>query len=60
LLILALVVDSQLERVVPRFLPFSTLGRLPMHPVLVKWYLRIPLFWLIFGKQYFIVASKKG
>jgi 2-polyprenyl-3-methyl-5-hydroxy-6-metoxy-1,4-benzoquinol methylase len=39
------------ERLITRFLPYSTLGRLPQHPVLVRWYLHLPLAWRILGKQ---------
>ena len=42
----------------PRFLPFTTKGRLSKFTFLLKIYLRIPLLWKIFGKQAFLVAEK--
>lgn len=39
------------ELVIRRFLPYSTLGRLPQHHLLVRAYLRLPLAWLLLGKQ---------
>ena len=48
----------RLEEVRPRFLPYTTKSALPMHPVLVRLYLRLqPLHWLL-GKQMFLVAVK--
>jgi len=44
---------------IKRFLPFSTQGALPTHPMLVKLYLSFPIFWPILGKQFFIIAQKK-
>ena len=41
-----------------RFLPFTTKGKLPTHPRLVEMYLKLPLAWKLFGKQFFIVAEK--
>lgn len=41
-----------------KFLPYTTQGALPTHPWLVKLYIRIPLAWKIFGRQFFIVAQK--
>lgn len=48
-----------IELCIKRFLPFSTQGALPTHPMLVKLYLLLPIFWPIFGKQFFIIAKKK-
>jgi hypothetical protein len=42
----------------PRFLPYTTKGRLPMHPLFVRLYLTFPPAFRIFGKQFFIVAQK--
>ena len=47
----------RLETCIPRFLPFTTKGRLPAAPWLVKLYLHLPLAWRIFGAQSFLVAS---
>jgi ubiquinone/menaquinone biosynthesis C-methylase UbiE len=46
------------ERVVPRFLPFSTKSRLPQWNWLVRLYLLLPIAWAVFGQQFLIVARK--
>jgi SAM-dependent methyltransferase len=50
--------DFRLERVISRFLPYTTKSRLPQLPWMVKLYLRVPLAWRILGKQSFISAIK--
>ena len=50
----------RVERVVPRFLPYTTKSRLPQHPALVRLYLRIPLAWRLLGQQTLMVASRGG
>ena len=47
-----------IKKMIPRFLPYSTKSGLPVNSFLVKWYLRLPFAWRIFGKQCFVVASK--
>lgn len=47
-----------LERVVPRFLPYSTKSHLPRADWLVASYLRLPPAWRILGKQFFVVARR--
>jgi hypothetical protein len=44
--------------VYPQFVPYSTKSRLPRAIFLIRWYLKIPLLWKIFGKQMLIVARK--
>lgn len=44
--------------VTARFLPYSTRGRLPQYGLLVRWYLRLPLLWRVFGKQTLVVAER--
>jgi SAM-dependent methyltransferase len=46
------------ERLIPRFVPFSTKSRFPQHPALVRLYLRLPWAWRLLGKQFVIVARK--
>jgi SAM-dependent methyltransferase len=41
-----------------RFLPYTTKGRLPMWPWLVRLYLALPLAHWVFGKQMLVVAEK--
>ena len=43
---------------IDKFLPYTTQGSLPTHPLLVKLYLKMPMAWRVLGKQFFIVASK--
>ena len=40
-----------------RFLPYSTKGRLPAAPALVRLYLRVPLAWRLLGKQTLYVGA---
>jgi SAM-dependent methyltransferase len=42
---------------IPRFLPYSTKGKLPSHPLLVRAYLRFPPVWRILGRQTLYVAE---
>ena len=49
-----------IEKCVSRFLPYSTQGALPTHPLLVKLYLKMPMFWPIMGKQFLIVAKNSS
>ncbi|CAN1486206.1 AdoMet_MTases domain containing protein [Microbacteriaceae bacterium] len=48
-----------LDRVIPKFLPYSVNGRLPSHPLLVRLYLWFPLAWRILGRQFLVIASKE-
>jgi SAM-dependent methyltransferase len=44
------------ERVIPRFLPYTTVGARRTPLALVSLYLRLPLAWRLFGAQFFAVA----
>jgi SAM-dependent methyltransferase len=46
----------EVEALIPRFLPYSTKGRLPRSPWLVRAYLRFPPAWWLMGKQTLLVA----
>jgi SAM-dependent methyltransferase len=48
----------QVERVVDRFLPYTMVNRRPVPPLLVELYLKAPLLWKIFGKQFLVFARK--
>ena len=48
----------RVERVVARFLPFTTRSRLPRALSLVRLYLRVPLLWRFFGGQALVVARR--
>lgn len=49
----------QTVHVIPRFLPYSTKGRLPSSAALVRAYLRVPLAWRILGGQTLYVAERE-
>ena len=44
--------------VTPRFLPYSFRGLLPPSPRLTRTYLRMPVLWRLFGKQFLEIARK--
>jgi SAM-dependent methyltransferase len=46
----------EVERVVPRFLPYSFTGRLPASARLTRAYLRTPAAWRLLGKQFLVVG----
>lgn len=51
-------VGFTLERVIPRFLPY-TMSDGRQYPLLfVRLYLRLPIAWRLFGRQFLIVATK--
>ncbi len=47
-----------LERVEPRFLPYSTKSAYPQREWLVRLYLRLPIVWRLLGRQMLLVARK--
>lgn len=47
-----------IDKLVPRFLPFTTKTWLPQHPALVRAYLAFPLAWTVLGKTFLIVGKK--
>lgn len=53
-----LIAGFALERVIGRFLPYSTKSYLPRAPLLVAGYLHCPPAWRILGRQFFIAARK--
>jgi len=48
-----------IERLIRRFLPFTTKGRLPQSLTLLRIYLSIPLLWRVFGAQSFVAARPR-
>jgi hypothetical protein len=50
----------EVERVIPRFLPFSFRGALPPSAVLTRQYLRLPLAWRLLGKQFLVIGRAAG
>jgi SAM-dependent methyltransferase len=47
------------ERLIPRFLPYTTKSRLPSWRWLVRAYLRFPLAWRLMGKQTLLIARAR-
>jgi SAM-dependent methyltransferase len=41
-----------------KFLPYTMVGRRQFYPLFIKIYLRVKLFWKIFGKQFLVIAKK--
>ena len=50
--------DLQHQLTISRFLPLSFRSQRFSHPALVKLYLAVPIFWRLFGRQFFIVATR--
>ena len=46
------------EESIPRFLPYTMVNRRHLPSILVSIYLRLPLLWKIFGKQFLVVGRK--
>jgi SAM-dependent methyltransferase len=46
------------ERMIPRFLPYTTKSRLPQRPGLVRAYLRFSPAWRLMGKQALMIARR--
>lgn len=47
-----------IDRIISKFVPFSTSSNLPQWPILVRLYLAIPFLWKLLGGQFLIVARK--
>lgn len=47
-------------RTIVRFLPYTTKGRLPPWPLLVRAYLSLPIAWRVLGKQTLFIAQRGG
>src|SRR5919197_5314671 len=48
------------RRLTVRFLPYTSKGRLPAHPLLVRAYLALRPAWLLLGKQTLYVGERPG
>ena len=48
----------KVERIVPRFLPFTMKGKKPPPAALIRAYLQLPVLWRFMGKQFLVVARK--
>jgi len=49
----------EIDRMIPRYLPYSFRGILPPSPALTRTYLKLPFAWKLLGKQ-FLVVGRKG
>jgi SAM-dependent methyltransferase len=52
------ITDLETERVIVRFLPYTTKGRLGAKPWLVRAYLAMPLAWRVLGRQTLYIARR--
>ncbi len=52
------IAGLQVERVVPRFLPFTMKGKTPPPAALIRLYLQLPVLWKLLGKQFLVIARK--
>jgi SAM-dependent methyltransferase len=50
----------QVDRVIPRFLPWSMSGRTVPPSFVIRAYLRLPMVWPLIGRQFLVVASKQA
>jgi SAM-dependent methyltransferase len=48
----------ELEKITPRYLPYSFRGVLPAWPVLTRSYLKMPFAWRLLGKQFLVIGRK--
>ena len=48
----------EIDRIIPRYLPYSFRGILPPSPQLTKLYLQTPLAWKVLGKQFLVIGRK--
>jgi len=48
----------EVERTIPRYLPYSFRGVLPPMPSLTRLYLRTPIAWRILGKQFLVIGRR--
>lgn len=48
----------EIVKIHPRFVPMSFRGNLPVNKFLVQTYLRLPVAWRFFGKQFLVFAQK--
>ena len=48
----------EIDKIYPRFLPYTTKSALPQYDLVVKLYLRVAPVWRLLGKQAFVVGQK--
>lgn len=52
------VAGFEAEKVIDRFLPFTMNNNAPTADIIIRTYLKLPIAWKIFGKQFLVVARK--
>jgi SAM-dependent methyltransferase len=52
--------DFSIDQCIPRFLPYSMSTGMKPPLCLVKYYLKLPMLWSFFGKQFLIIARKNA
>ncbi len=50
----------EVQRVIDRFLPYTMVNKRYAPAALIALYLKLPLAWRIFGKQFLVIAAKPG
>jgi SAM-dependent methyltransferase len=50
--------EFELDRVVPRFLPYTMADGRERPLILLRWYLRLPAAWPLFGRQFLVIARR--
>ncbi len=53
-------VGFKVERTIPRFLPFTMSNGRPSPSWVIRLYLALPMVWPLFGKQFLVVARRRG
>jgi len=48
----------EVVRNIPRFLPYTMNSGMPTPDIFIRAYLRLPIAWPLFGKQFFLIAEK--
>ena len=56
----SVTVGLQTEKLIARFLPYTTKSRIPQNRLLVRAYLRFPPAWFLMGRQTLLVARRPG
>ncbi len=52
--------DFTIDQSIERFLPYTMAKKRPPPVAFVRWYLRMPFAWRVFGHQFLIVATKRA
>jgi len=52
------IVGFEIERMNAQFLPYTMSGRIRPPVLFLRLYLKLPILWRLFGKQFFVVARK--